>query len=585
MRKYLNSYPNLVKEFDFEKNLPLTPKNFSFSSGKQIWWKCLKGHEWKTRVADRTKIIKYKSHTIIGTGCPYCSNKKISKENNLMVLYPKLSQEWHPIKNGKLTSQQVTKGYYKKVWWKCIKGHEWKTTVNSRTGIRIKNKKKYFGTNCPFCSGLKVTPNKTIRVLFPKLVQQWHPSKNNNLKPEQFSKSSNKKIWWLCSNGHEWKTGIGQRTMGTNCPKCSFQSSKPEFRILSELETLFKKVDSRYKFKKTEIDIFIKDINIGIEYDGSYYHKNKKNNDAKKNRFLKKNSIKLIRVRHEPLIKLDSLDVIVKEDELTKKDLNNIVKSIYNFCNNKQKKLIKNYLKKKEFINNKSYNKYLSYFPAPIPKKSLAFSNNKLVTEWNYKKNYPLEPKSFYPKSTTRVWWKCSLGHEWISPIKDRANGNNCPYCAGRKVDKGNNLKVLMPILAKEWHPTKNGNLKPEEVTKFSGKKVWWLCSKSHEWKTGIANRSNGTNCPHCFNSKAKFTRVSSTHNLKVLMPNLAKEWHSVKNGNLKPEEVPKYSDIKVWWLCSKGHEWKTKIKYRSTGNNCPDCYTIKRKLYSKKLN
>lgn len=64
-------------------------------------------------------------------------------------------------------------------------------------------------------------------------------------------------------------------------------------------------------------------------------------------------------------------------------------------------------------------------------------------------------------------------------------------------------------------------------------------------------------------------------------MPNLAKEWHSIKNGNLKPEEVPKYSDIKVWWLCSKGHGWKTKIKYRSSGINCLDCYIIKRKSLS----
>jgi len=648
MRKYLDFYPHLVKEFDLKKNSPLRPKDLSYGSnkkvwwkcikghewnttfynrfrtkenycptcnslnfvfpniakewhptkngnltsedvtkhsGKKVWWKCLKGHEWKTRVASRTQRIKYKSHTNIGTACPYCSNKKASKENNLTVLYPKLSQEWHPTKNEKLTPQQVTKGYDKKVWWICSSGHEWEATPNNRTTIIKKKNRTYFGSNCPFCSGLRVTPDKTIKVLFPELVKQWHPTKNADLKPEHFSKSSNKKIWWFCSNGHEWKTGIAQRTMGQNCPKCSFQSSKPEFRILSELETLFKKVDSRYKFKKAEIDVFIQDINVGIEYDGSYYHKNKESRDRKKNKFLNKHSIKLIRVRKIPLKKLDNYDVIVQQDELNKKDLNRIVNSIYNFCNKEQKILINKYLKHKSFINNKSYNKYLSYFPAPIPQKSLASFNNKFVKEWNYKKNYPLKPEFFSRGSASKVWWLCSKGHEWEMPIKSRTKNNkeqNCPYCSGHRIDEKNNLKFLMPSLVKEWHPVKNDHLKPEQFSKSSNEKVWWLCSNGHEWKTGINNRYNGTNCPYCFKSKIKFTRVSSTNNFKVLMPNLAKEWHPTKNNNLKPEQVPKYSSIKVWWLCSKGHEWKTKIRYRSTGNNCPDCYNIKRKFNSK---
>ena len=418
MRKTLESYPNLVKEFDFKKNSPLTPKDLSFGSGKKIWWKCITGHEWNSTVGNRTN----------GTNCPFCTGKKVSKENNLKFLFPKIAKEWHPTKNDKLKPEDVTKGTPKKVWWKCIRGHEWMASIYTRTS-------------------------------------------------------------------------------GRNCPKCSFQSSKPEFRILSELESLFKKVDSRYKFKKTEIDIFIKDINIGIEYDGSYYHKNKKISDAKKNRFLKKNLIKLIRVRHKPLIKLDSLDVIVKKDELTKKDLDNILNSIYNFCNNEQKILIKEYLNKSSFVNEESYNKYLSYFPSPIPEKSLTSLNLQFVKEWNYKKNYPLTPNSFSTKSQTKVWWKCSKGHEWIARVSDRTKGQNCPFCSGRRVSKENNLKFLFPKIAKEWHPTKNNNLKPEAITKSSSKKVWWKCSNNHEWIARVSSRTyhiTQTNCPHCFNIKRK---------------------------------------------------------------------------------
>ena len=64
------------------------------------------------------------------------------------------------------------------------------------------------------------------------------------------------------------------------------QTSKPEFRILSELETIFDNVKSRHRIKNNEIDIFIEDINVGVEYDGSHWHKDKETIDKKKNEYL-----------------------------------------------------------------------------------------------------------------------------------------------------------------------------------------------------------------------------------------------------------------------------------------------------------
>lgn len=34
-------------------------------------------------------------------------------------------------------------------------------------------------------------------------------------------------------------------------------------------------------------------------------------------------------------------------------------------------------------------------------------------------------------------------------------------------------LATVNPKLAAEWHPTKNGDLSPDQVTAGSGKKVW----------------------------------------------------------------------------------------------------------------
>ena len=41
----------------------LTPDMFSFGSAVKVWWKCKKGHSWKSSICTRTK----------GRKCPFCS--------------------------------------------------------------------------------------------------------------------------------------------------------------------------------------------------------------------------------------------------------------------------------------------------------------------------------------------------------------------------------------------------------------------------------------------------------------------------------------------------------------------------------
>ena len=81
----------------------------------------------------------------------------------------------------------------------------------------------------------------------------------------------------------------------------------------------------------------------------------------------------------------------------------------------------------------------------------------------------------------------------------NRAKGNGCPYCAGKKVLSGyNDLQTVNPTLAKEWNYEKNEGLTPAEVMPNSNKKVWWKCQKGHEWQAVISNRNNGNGCPYC---------------------------------------------------------------------------------------
>ena len=137
-----------------------------------------------------------------------------------------------------------------------------------------------------------------------------------------------------------------------------------------------------------------------------------------------------------------------------------------------------------------------------------------------------------------------------------------------------NDLETLRPLIAKQWHPTKNGSLKPNQVSLHSQKKVWWKCSKDHEYQQTIDKKVRGDGCPYCSNRKV----LAGYNDLKTLHPNIAKEWNYEKNGKLNPINFVSGSVQKIWWKCSKcGNEWKTAIRNRTRGSICPKCATIKR--------
>ena len=193
-----------------------------------------------------------------------------------------------------------------------------------------------------------------------------------------------------------------------------------------------------------------------------------------------------------------------------------------------------------------------------------------LVKQWHPTKNGSLTPSDVSYGSHKKVWWVCINGHNWLDTVLHRTNGRGCPYCSGKKVCEDNCLATLRPDLAKEWHPTKNGKLIPNDVTSSSHKKVWWQCEKGHEWKALIYNRSKTVNparCPYCFNKK-----VCDDSCLATLRPDLIIQWDFVKNGSLSPRKCFKSSTKKVWWLCERGHGWEAQIKERVKGSGCPYC-------------
>ena len=200
----------------------------------------------------------------------------------------------------------------------------------------------------------------------------------------------------------------------------------------------------------------------------------------------------------------------------------------------------------------------------------LATLHPTLAAEWS-EKNGRLRPENFTPGSNKKVWWHCEHGHEWQATIYTRANGGQCPVCAGRKVIPGeNDLATLFPALAKEWS-RKNGSLTPTQVRPFSNKKIWWVCKHGHNWQaTPNARVSSKSGCPYCANRKL----LTGFNDLATKEPKIAAQWHQTLNGELTPDQVVFGSHQEAWWICSEGHVWKAMIASR-TGKQkygCPVC-------------
>ena len=346
--------PELAREWHPTKNGKLTPFEITYKSGKKVWWKCDKGedHEWLKNVATRSN----------GKGCPICSNHKVVRSNCLATINPELAGEWHPTMNGGLIPYDVTDGSHKKVWWKCDKGddHEWISSIKDR-----KN-----GSGCPICSGHKVVRSNCLAITNPEIAKQWHPTKNGKLTAYDLVFGSEKRVWWKCDKGddHEWKVAPASRKWNkTSCPFCTLTpQSKQELTITFELMKLFKNIDPKglktlLEGRLRAIDIYIPKLNLCIEFDGSYWHKDKRDIDKIKSEMLFEEGFKLIRVREEPLKKIYDTDVISKTPYNGKQVTNDILSMILSIfvLDDKLVSEIKAYQSKDGLQNEKGLEKYI----------------------------------------------------------------------------------------------------------------------------------------------------------------------------------------------------------------------------------
>lgn len=150
-------FPNVANEWNYELNKDKHPSDISAISGERVWWKCSKNpeHIWQTRIADRTNKPN---------GCPFCSGRKRSTDNNFFYFFPELCEEWDYDKNANAPNAYA-KISAEKVWWKCKKCQtSWEATLQNRA----------YGTGCPKCKKSKGEIKVEEILRKNNIKYEWH---------------------------------------------------------------------------------------------------------------------------------------------------------------------------------------------------------------------------------------------------------------------------------------------------------------------------------------------------------------------------------------------------------------------------
>lgn len=424
-----SNYPELMKDWDYEKNKGVEPSSISKRSITRVSWRCHQcGFEWNSRVRDATKKK---------INCPKCSkidsaNKKHLSEldKNGCLSNEDLLKDWDYEKNKMLPSE-VTSNTNTYAFWKChVCGYGWKAKISNRSN----------GRGCPCCSNKVVVKGiNDLETTHRELAREWHPTKNEGLLPSDVTYGMGKKVWWLCPSGHEYQATLLHRSVGvgTNCPICNSgrQTSFREQALFYYIKKMYPKTISRYKpdgFGKFELDIYIPELNFAIEYDGVAWHKqNKYERERRKYYLCKKIGIKLIRVKEKmpEELGLELADEMISSDDFeTEKGFTNVIHMVLERID------FTDFYRLNPIDVNLSRDRFEILKYATDIKGSFADKYPELAKEWHPTKNGTAKPTMFKPKSDFKFWWICrECGYEFEQSLIHRANGCGCPKCGIKK--------------------------------------------------------------------------------------------------------------------------------------------------------
>lgn len=544
-------FPELAKEWSSANSF--TADTCLPSLTRPVEWVCRTcSTKWKTTPARRVRG---------STPCPSCSGKTLNHGvNTLDVTHPDVAKWW--AEGNALKPQEVTFKSYERIFWTCSEGHRTVMAVNKR----VSKGDNYCG-KCAMRRGRPPKPAKEKAVIVPvsgELAQQWSP--RNTVPVHQVSHGSRKVFWWRCSEGHEWESSPHDRKR-TGCPYCTNRKVMEGFNDLATTHPILAE-QWMPRNASTAKQVYAGSAakgwwrcSAGHEWEATLSNRSRAGTGCPVCAGKKAVAgVTDLATTHPHLASQWHPDNEVKPSRVLAGSAR--VVKWKGDCGHVWDTKIEYRAKSGSGCPFCSGNRILVGF------NDLATTRPDIARQWH--PDNTLKPTEVSAGANTPIKWVCDEGHMWEAWVLSRSQGYGCAVCAGKKVLAGfNDLASQFPALAAEW--SAKNHSRPTEHTRGSRKQVWWVCSKGHEWLAPILNRTQvRSGCPYC----ANHTVLKGFNDLATLRPDVAAQWHSTKNCRT-PDSVVVGSNQDAWWVCDKGHEWRTRVYARTgAGTGCPSCST-----------
>ena len=616
--------PELAMEWDAEKNTDRNPEDVMPGSGIRVWWKCKEGHSWDAII--NTRAVR-------GNGCPYCEGRKAWPGfNDLATTMPEVAAQWDYERNGDLKPTEILSGCDKRVWWKCSRGHSWKTAVYHRKSghgcpkcealsANLKqgendlashdlelasewdydknifkpeelsyaskqeiwwrcvhghswkatiNARVFRKRGCPYCAGQQVWQGfNDLATTHPELAAEWDYEKNAGLIPEEVTAGKDMKSWWRCPRGHSWEAFIYSRKAGSGCPVCSGNTLLPGF---NDLATVKPELVSEWDYDRNT-DMTPDTVSAGTSRKAWW--------KCDKGHGWRASIVSRVGGNNCPVCAGKMVIKGVNDLE----SINPLLAGEWDFERNSvtpdsvtagsSKKFWWKCSKGHGWRTTVAARMGGTGCPFCVGKEIMPGLNDLKTMHpdvvdnyWDYGKNADVNPNTIASSSKMKVWWKCGKGHSWKSKVCDAVH-NGCPICSNRRVLVGyNDLKSVHPELAAEWDYENNGCLTPEKVTYSTGRKVHWICSVSHRYELSVYSRHTGVGCPYCSGRQA----LKGFNSLADQARDYTNDWDYERNVDISPDEILPFSNRKIWWKCPNGHSYRSNLNAHNKGHGCPYC-------------
>lgn len=289
----------------------------------------------------------------------------------------------------------------------------------------------------------KSTAYKKIIPISKELIDELWDYEKNDVDPETVDCESTQKYWWKNNHGNSFELSPFVFI------KPDTQTSFPEQAIFFYLKEHFNDTINKARYitqygEVVEIDVYIPSLNVGIEYDGVFWHKDKLDMDEAKNQALNNDGVYVIRIREEGLPSIrDFNGKTITREKATKEQsiihcVNDVIKNTidyvnqHNICIRRQTiELLNSFcLTEKAFISDRP-NIYALCYTKP-QKNNIAESC--LIKYWDYDKNGALKPENVPINSNIFVVLTCHMGYSaHIKPsyykLKTNIGKKECNSC------------------------------------------------------------------------------------------------------------------------------------------------------------